>query len=68
MNDSKHAEAIYQIVENSSYQTVEALAASLGDLLIKKWPVRVITVSVAKPFAQAFVGGSGAQVTRYQDS
>ena len=53
-----------QIVEASSFQTVEALATDIATVLLDKWPARLVSISVEKPNALPFVTASGACVTR----
>ena len=56
-----------QTVEDSSFRTVEALAAELATVLLAKWPARMLGISVEKPSALAFVAASGARIIRSRD-
>ncbi|KZZ86632.1 serine/threonine-protein kinase psk1 [Ascosphaera apis ARSEF 7405] len=56
--------ALAQTVENSSYQTVEALATHLCDEAIHELKIPEITLSVEKPSAISMAGCSIVEITR----
>lgn len=57
----------YQVVEASSFQTLEALAALIARTCLAAIPWPEITVSLEKPSALTFVEGAGVEITRRRD-
>jgi dihydroneopterin aldolase len=57
-------EIIDQGVEESTYETIEALATFIGRVACMSSLIGRVTVSVEKPKALIFVGGSGVEITR----
>ena len=60
-------QAIYlllQVVEQSEFQTLEALAALIAITCLESLPIPQVTVSIEKPSALTFVEGAGVQITR----
>lgn len=55
-----------QRVEETSFQTVEALATFIARIVTVDFANERVTVRVDKPSAMAFVGRSGVEVTRSQ--
>ncbi|KAI4183731.1 MAG: hypothetical protein L6R41_005227 [Letrouitia leprolyta] len=55
---------VCEVVEYSSFETLEALAARIAKTALDSFPVDEITVSVEKPSALTFVEGAGVEVTR----
>ena len=55
-----------QIVEKSTFQTLEALAALLAKTVLQDFPMPKVTVKVEKPSALTFVDGAGVEITRTQ--
>ncbi|KAH8695365.1 hypothetical protein BGW36DRAFT_323070 [Talaromyces proteolyticus] len=53
-------------VENTSYQTVEALATFIARIATLDFGNHTVTVSVKKPSALAFVENAGVEITRSQ--
>lgn len=53
-----------QIVEKSSFQTLEALAALIARTCLEGFPIPQITVYVEKPSALTPVEGAGVEITR----
>jgi dihydroneopterin aldolase/2-amino-4-hydroxy-6-hydroxymethyldihydropteridine diphosphokinase/dihydropteroate synthase len=53
-----------QVVEASSFQTLEALAALIATTCLEEFPIPQITVAVEKPSALTFVEGAGVEITR----
>ena len=53
-----------QVVEASSFQTLEALAALIATTCLAEFPIPQITVAVEKPSALTFVEGAGVEITR----
>ena len=53
-----------QVVEVSSYLTIESLATEVAGLLLREFDVEVVTVAVEKPSALTFAAGSGVEITR----
>jgi dihydroneopterin aldolase len=51
-------------VENTSYQTVEALATFIARIATMEFGNDTVTVLVEKPSALAFVERAGVQLTR----
>lgn len=56
------------MVEYSSFETLEALAARIAKTALDSFPVDEITVSVEKPSALTFVEGAGVEITRRKPS
>ncbi|KAL9577623.1 MAG: hypothetical protein Q9212_006249 [Teloschistes hypoglaucus] len=59
---------VCEVVEYSSFETLEALAARIAKTALDGFPVQEITVSVEKPSALTFVEGAGVEVTRRKES
>ncbi|KAL9594955.1 MAG: hypothetical protein Q9219_006735 [cf. Caloplaca sp. 3 TL-2023] len=55
---------VCEVVEYSSFETLEALAARIAKTALDNFPVDEITVSVEKPSALTFVEGAGVEITR----
>ncbi|KAL8708002.1 MAG: hypothetical protein Q9225_007668 [Loekoesia sp. 1 TL-2023] len=55
---------VCEVVEYSSFETLEALAARIAKTALDSFPVDEITVSVEKPSALTFVEGAGVEITR----
>ncbi|KAL8931847.1 MAG: hypothetical protein Q9211_006694 [Gyalolechia sp. 1 TL-2023] len=55
---------VCEVVEYSSFETLEALAARIAKTALDGFPVDEITVSVEKPSALTFVEGAGVEITR----
>jgi len=55
---------VCEVVEPSSFQTLEALAALIARTLLEEFPVPRVTVAVEKPSALAFVDGAGVEIVR----
>ena len=53
-----------QVVEESKFETLEALAAQISTVLLYDFDIPEITVAVEKPSALAFVEASGVEITR----
>ncbi len=58
--------AIIGMVENSSYQLVEALAEAIADICLKYSGVLQVKVRVEKPTALRFARSVGVEITRPQ--
>ena len=56
-----------QSIEESSYETLEALATQTVKIMCENYYLKRATVSVEKPSALAFVDGAGVEVTRTYD-
>ena len=52
------------MVEVSTFETVEALAALIAKTALEGFPVPRITVYVEKPSALTFVQGAGVEIVR----
>ncbi|KAL8799762.1 MAG: hypothetical protein Q9200_007453, partial [Gallowayella weberi] len=59
---------VCEVVEYSSFETLEALAARIAKTALDSFPVQEITVSVEKPSALTFVEGAGVEITRRKES
>ncbi|KAL8846679.1 MAG: hypothetical protein Q9221_008238 [Calogaya cf. arnoldii] len=59
---------VCEVVEYSSFETLEALAARIAKTALDSFPVQEITVTVEKPSALAFVEGAGVEITRRKES
>ena len=59
---------VRQVVEYSSFETLEALAALIAKTTLEGFPVQEVTVSVEKPSALTFVEGAGVEITRRKDT
>ncbi|KAL8759340.1 MAG: hypothetical protein Q9184_003654 [Pyrenodesmia sp. 2 TL-2023] len=59
---------VCEVVEYSSFETLEALAARIAKTALDSFPVDEITVSVEKPSALTFVEGAGVEITRRKSS
>ncbi|KAJ2373667.1 trifunctional dihydropteroate synthetase, partial [Coemansia sp. RSA 2607] len=57
-------EQVTELVEKSSYRTVEALATAIARIAIKQCKVAKITVRVEKPNALVFAEYSAVEITR----
>lgn len=55
---------INQVVEASSFETLEALSTLIAKTALEGFPIPQITVSVEKPSALTFVEGAGVQIVR----
>ncbi|KAL8947053.1 MAG: hypothetical protein Q9222_006624 [Ikaeria aurantiellina] len=55
---------VCEVVEYSSYETLEALAGRIAKTALDSFPVQEITVSVEKPSALTLVEGAGVEITR----
>lgn len=53
-----------QVVEVSSFETLEALSTLIAKTALEGFPIPEITVSVDKPSALTFVDGAGVQIVR----
>lgn len=53
-----------QVVEVSSFETLEALSTLIAKTALEGFPIPEITVSVEKPSALIFVDGAGVQIVR----
>lgn len=53
-----------QVVEPSTFQTLEALAALIAKTALESFPVPQITVRIEKPSAVTFAQGAGVEITR----
>ena len=53
-----------QVVEVSTFETLEALSTLIAKTALEGFPIPQITVSVEKPSALTFVDGSGVQIVR----
>lgn len=53
-----------QVVEESKFETLEALAAQISTALLYEFDIPQITVAVEKPSALTFVEASGVEITR----
>ncbi|KAJ1945709.1 trifunctional dihydropteroate synthetase [Linderina macrospora] len=60
-------EAITELVEKSSYRTVEALATAIARTGVKECRVPKLTVRVEKPSALVFAACSAVEITRTTD-
>ncbi|KAI9501578.1 trifunctional dihydropteroate synthetase [Coemansia spiralis] len=60
-------DAVTELVEKSSYRTVEALVTAIARTAIKQCKVPKITVRVEKPSAMTFAACTGAEITRTAD-
>ncbi|KAJ2692859.1 trifunctional dihydropteroate synthetase, partial [Coemansia sp. RSA 1285] len=60
-------DAVSELVEQSSYRTVEALVTSIARTAVKVCKVPKITVRVEKPSAITFAACTGAEITRTAD-
>lgn len=58
---------VCEVVEASSFQTLEALAALIARTCLAAIPWPEITVSLEKPSALTFVEGAGVEITRRRD-
>ena len=58
------SKSIIQMVEASSYFTVEKLATEIAHLVLEEHPVEEVTVSVEKPGALRFARSVGVTITR----
>jgi FolB domain-containing protein len=56
--------AVIELVEGSSYQTVERLATEVARLIVTRFPVAEATVSLEKPGAVRFARSVGVTVVR----
>ncbi|MCJ1349533.1 trifunctional dihydropteroate synthetase [Peltigera leucophlebia] len=52
------------VVEPSTFQTLEALAALIAKTALESFPVPQITVRIEKPSAITFAQGAGVEITR----
>ncbi|MCJ1464617.1 trifunctional dihydropteroate synthetase [Pseudocyphellaria aurata] len=52
------------VVEASSFETLEALSTLIAKTALEGFPIPQITVSVEKPSALTFVDGAGVQIVR----
>ncbi|KAI4240999.1 MAG: hypothetical protein LQ352_007519 [Teloschistes flavicans] len=59
---------VCEVVEYSSFETLEALAGRIAKTALDGFPVQEITVSVEKPSALTFVEGAGVELTRRKES
>ncbi|KAL8654988.1 MAG: hypothetical protein Q9226_003224 [Calogaya cf. arnoldii] len=59
---------VCEVVEYSSFETLEALATRIAKTALDSFPVQEITVSVEKPSALSFVEGAGVEITRRKES
>ncbi|KAL8838868.1 MAG: hypothetical protein Q9205_000288 [Flavoplaca limonia] len=59
---------VCEVVEYSSFETLEALAARIAKTALDSFPVQEITVAVEKPSALSFVEGAGVEITRRKES
>ncbi len=59
---------IVQMVENSGYHLVEALAESVADICLESPLVRSVRVRVEKPGALRFALSVGAEITRMREN
>ena len=57
-----------QVVEASSFKTLEALAGLISQVCLNEFPIHQITVSIEKPSALTFVAGAGVEITRGRES
>ncbi|MCJ1473807.1 trifunctional dihydropteroate synthetase [Lambiella insularis] len=55
---------IITTVENSSYETLEALATKVLEVMFTEKCLNCISISIEKPSALAFVEGAGVHITR----
>jgi FolB domain-containing protein len=55
---------VIALVEESSFHTIEKLAAEIARLAVTRYPVREITVQVEKPGALRFAESVGVVITR----
>ncbi|KAJ1900294.1 trifunctional dihydropteroate synthetase [Coemansia sp. IMI 209127] len=60
-------DSVSELVEQSSYRTVEALVTSIARAAVKTCKVPKITVRVEKPSAITFAACTGAEITRTAD-
>ncbi|KAK0513248.1 hypothetical protein JMJ35_004234 [Cladonia borealis] len=58
---------VCEVVEVSSFQTLEALAALIARTCLAAIPLPEITVTLEKPSALTFVEGAGVEITRRRD-
>ncbi|KAL8734275.1 MAG: hypothetical protein Q9181_003242 [Wetmoreana brouardii] len=58
---------VCEVVEYSSFETLEALAGRIAKTALDGFPVQEITVSVEKPSALTFVEGAGVEITRRKE-
>ncbi|KAL8779603.1 MAG: hypothetical protein Q9213_006865 [Squamulea squamosa] len=58
---------VCEVVEYSSFETLEALAGRIAKTALDSFPVQEITVSVEKPSALTFVEGAGVEITRRKE-
>jgi len=56
--------AVIDLVEGSSFHTVEKLATEIARLAVTGYPVQSVTVTVEKPGALRFAESVGVTVTR----
>ncbi|KAL2046309.1 hypothetical protein N7G274_001756 [Stereocaulon virgatum] len=55
---------VCEVIEASSFQTLEALAALIATTCLDEFPIPQITVAIEKPDALTFVEGAGVEITR----
>lgn len=53
-----------QVVEVSSFETLEALSTLIAKTALEGFPIPQITVAIEKPSALTFVDGAGVQIVR----
>lgn len=53
-----------QVVEPSTFQTLEALAALIAKTALESFPVPQITIRIEKPSAMTFAEAAGVEITR----
>ncbi|KAL8867621.1 MAG: hypothetical protein Q9174_005541 [Haloplaca sp. 1 TL-2023] len=59
---------VCEVIEYSSFETLEALAGRIAKTALDGFPVQEITVSVEKPSALTFVEGAGVEITRRKEA
>ena len=55
---------VCDVIEPSSFKTLEALAAHVARYCLQHFPFPQVTVGIEKPSALTFVEGAGVEVTR----
>nr|WP_196139668.1 dihydroneopterin aldolase [Aliikangiella sp. G2MR2-5] len=56
--------AVYDFVEQSSYQLVETVAEKVADLILEQFPVRWLKLTLDKPGAVSIAKSVGVQIER----
>ncbi|RPB26036.1 Dihydropteroate synthase [Terfezia boudieri ATCC MYA-4762] len=62
----KVVKVVTELVEKSTYKTVEALATAVARVACTKCEIEKVTVSIEKPSALTFAKGAGVEITRHR--